>query len=814
MTVPEPLRSARAWLVWRLVQRPGHQKPSKVPFYASGQARSAQGTKADRAALVSFDEARAIRGYDGIGFATLSEFGVVALDFDNVVAEGVIDQRVLDAVAYTYAEISPSGNGVRAFFTGYLPSRKDTQGDPSLEVFGDTGFVTFTGNVIPGHDLWGVSPVTPVVLALYEQRFGRPDAAGSTMGHDLMAVVPTLGWRLDEARAILADCDAGTDRDHWLKTLAALHHEFDGSDAALALADEWSARGANYSGRADVEGRWRSFGRKAVNPITGRWLLKWQSECRSKAYLNTQRETLALAVELISSATDSLQLKADIAGKLRKILPYDSVVFTEVRNVFRDRYKVLSDGATLTAAEVVELIAPAKAAPISTVKSLRPLTAFGNAERMLDRFGSLLMYVPETAAWHYWTGVYWRIALDVELERLAKETIKALPDEAGDHHDQSQFFQHCEVSQRKRMIDDMIAIARSDPRVVVSVRDLDADADLIGVRNGVIRISSAELLPPDAAYRITQNCNVPYQADARAPLWEQTVLEAFDGDVSLAEFFQRVIGYAACGQPDEDVMVILFGNGANGKSTILGVIRRALGSYARAADASSFVTDGKNGVSAGGAREDLMRLMWARFVYINEPDEGGEVREGMVKSMTGGDAITARGLYSKSSVEILPTWLICMATNHLPIIKGNDNGIWRRLLCIPFERNFESDPTIVKDPKREEKLLAELPGVLAWILRGATLYKQMGLAPPDSVKRARDTYRSNMDLLSEWLEESCDIGPGLASESSTLWQSWSAFASARGLSQYVRSSVALGRKLGMVFKTGAAKLGERMNLAT
>lgn len=399
MTVPEPLRSARAWLVWRLVQKPGLQKPSKIPFYASGQPRSAQGTDADRAALVTYDEARAVAGFDGVGFATLSDFGVVALDFDNVVVDGQVRADVLEVVAWSYAEISPSGNGVRAFFTGYLPSRKDTQGDPSLEVFGDTGFVTFTGNVIPGHDLWGVSPLTPAVHTLYEQRFGTPVTASAS--HDLMAVVPTLGWSLDKARTILADCDAGTDRDHWLKTLAALHHEFDGSDAALALADEWSARGTNYSGRADVEGRWRSFGRKAVNPITGRWLLKWQSECRSKAYLNTQRETLALAVELIGSATDSLQLKADIASKLRKILPYDSVVFTEVRNVFRDRYKVLSDGATLTAAEVVELIAPAKAAPISTVKSLRPLTAFGNAERMLDRFGQLLMYVPETASWHY-----------------------------------------------------------------------------------------------------------------------------------------------------------------------------------------------------------------------------------------------------------------------------------------------------------------------------------------------------------------------------------------------------------------------------
>lgn len=316
MTPPEPLRSARAWLVWRLIQKDGQKKPSKIPFYANGQARSAQGTEADRAALVTYDEARAVPGYDGVGFATLSEFGINALDFDNVIENGIIDPRVLDVVAESYAEISPSGNGIRAFFLGSLPSRKDTQGSPSLEVFGDTGFVTFTGNVLPGHSLFGwdevVAPITPAVQALYVQRFGHPAAASAS--HDLMAVVPTLGWSLDEARAILMDCDASTDRDHWVKTLAALHHEFNGSEAALALADEWSARGANYGGRGDVEGRWRSFGKGSAAPITGRWLLKWRDECA----VHLKYERVDEWKQRIAVAVDEFTLREQVCPEIIK----------------------------------------------------------------------------------------------------------------------------------------------------------------------------------------------------------------------------------------------------------------------------------------------------------------------------------------------------------------------------------------------------------------------------------------------------------------------------------------------------------------
>lgn len=356
--IPEPLRSARAWLVWRLIQKPEQKKPSKIPFYVSGQPRGDQGSDADRAALVSFDDALAAAqrgGYTGIGFATFSDLGVVALDFDNVVVDGHVRQDVLDVVAGSYAELSPSGTGVRAFFLGSLPSRKDTKGDPSIEFFGDTGFVTVTGNVLPGSELWGVADVTPAVHALFVQRFGDPmPVASSFAGSDLMAIVPTLGWSLDEARAILMDCDAGCDRDHWVKALAALHHEMDGSPAALQLADEWSARGENYSGRADVEGRWRSFGKGRANPITGRWLLKWRDEC--SAHLRYRRVGDWKA--RIATTADEFTLREKVCVEITRDDVIGELEREALAQALFDRFKLM--GTKFPIAQCRKMLEPRK----------------------------------------------------------------------------------------------------------------------------------------------------------------------------------------------------------------------------------------------------------------------------------------------------------------------------------------------------------------------------------------------------------------------------------------------------------------------
>jgi len=337
--LPSALTSRNAWLVWKFEQRAGEPKPRKVPYYVSGQRRSGeQGSDADRSRLADFQTALAAYrngGWDGIGIATLKGGGLVALDFDNVVKDGVIDPRVAAVVEGTYTEYSPSGRGIRAFMLGDMHSHKDIAGDDAcnadgtrkdgkfdFELFGDTGFVTVTGNTTEDTELFGlqdtVVEVTQAVKDLYRERFNN-DGALTLYGGDqddlfeLEALPNPLGWTLEYGREILFGCDASADRSTWIKALMAVHHEFGGSPEALDLCDEWSITGSSYAGRRDVETQWRSFGRRrSANLITGRWLLAWYKDCQVKNKYKVVDEIKSR----IASTPDVLKLREEVCPEI------------------------------------------------------------------------------------------------------------------------------------------------------------------------------------------------------------------------------------------------------------------------------------------------------------------------------------------------------------------------------------------------------------------------------------------------------------------------------------------------------------------
>lgn len=431
----------------------------------------------------------------------------------------------------------------------------------------------------------------------------------------------------------------------------------------------------------------------------------------------------------------------------------------------------------------------------------RKYSEFGNADRLLDRYGASLMHVPELGQWFTWSGHHWAPATTGSLEWLAGETVRAIPEEATrDMSDEVRkvLLAHAASSQKAAMVANMIRLAGSDPRVCIPAAELDKDPHLLAVGNGVVDLRTGRLLDADRAQRITVATDVEYDPGAQAPMFEQTVCEVFSGDEIMVRFFCRLLGYALLGQPREDVLVIPYGHGANGKSTLMGAIAAALGPHVRSAAAETFCAPD---VATGGGspREDLLRLRSARMVLIGEPDEGSVLREGLVKGVTGGDPITARAPYARASIEFTPRFVPILATNHRPIIKGDDHGIWRRLLLVPFTRNFDKDVPVTKDPRRAEKLMAELPGILRWLVDGALAYQREGLNPPQVVLAARDEYRSDMDLLEQWLDECCEIGRGKISASDLLWQSWEAWAKERGELRLLPSSRLLGRRLASRF---------------
>jgi putative DNA primase/helicase len=547
---------------------------------------------------------------------------------------------------------------------------------------------------------------------------------------------------------------------------------------------------------------------------------------QTQGEVQTSEQRMVMWGEVLDRADTLDDIQDRICPRIAKDKLLGDIDRALVADLVQTRLRGL--GANVSIALVRKLVAlkvPKTVERFDVALDVKPLTEFGNAQRLIDRFGASLMFVPEHEAWFMWSAakknpdgsdgpcVYWRRVSNVEIEHLAKETIKALAREVDSFPDErrAEFFEFCRMSQTAKMVGNMVKLAASDPRVFVPAAELDKHAHLVAARNGVVDLRNGMLHPADSRLRITKVLGCDYDQNAQSPLWTETLAGVFRDDADLIEFFLRTLGYALQGEPKEDVMIIPYGEGSNGKSTCYGIARKAFGTYARSADAGTFIADsGKQG--GGGAREDLVRLHGARLVLVGEPDENGELREGSVKSMTGGDALTARAMYAKSSMEILPTWTIVMPTNHKPIIKGSDHGIWRRLRLIPFEVNFDKDPNVKKDGDREKKLEAELPGILTTIVAAGLRYRNGGLVPPGKVRDAVQAYKQDMDLLAEWIEECCDVGPQYECATATLWGSWSRFAQGRGLLRYISNSNALSRRLEQRFPVRRSTGGIRVRL--
>ena len=291
--VPQPLLDLKGWLGWRFEQTKGEAKPRKVPYYAYGSRRTGvQGSPIDRERLVTFHEARAAAqklGMTGVGFAPMPEWNIVAVDFDNCIdADGIVHPDVEAALSGTYAEVSPSGKGVRGFVTGDLDNRRShTNGnDYGLETFASNGFVTVTGNVLPScsqsgnHDT--IAPANQFLLDMYQSRFGRVGTAPCSSEDFMAGYEPRLGLSLDRMKELIAKLDPDMGRDQWIKVGMALHHECQGEDTGFELWDEWSSGGATYPDTEGVRYQWNSFAPRPGKPnVTMATVVKMAEEARS-----------------------------------------------------------------------------------------------------------------------------------------------------------------------------------------------------------------------------------------------------------------------------------------------------------------------------------------------------------------------------------------------------------------------------------------------------------------------------------------------------------------------------------------------------
>ena len=313
---PALLAELPAWLKWLYVQNKDEPKPRKVPYYTHGKARSGtQGGEDDLSQLTTFEEAQRVafkQNYSGVGFAMNKDWGVVALDFDNCIdGGGIIHEEVVTLVSGTYAEVSPSGKGIRAFFKGYLKDRKSLGKEfkYGFEVFCEKGFVTFTGNRVKGAP-FDLAPITPLVNDFYKKRIGAPapspvkQEAENLEGVDAldaMVSASPLGLTNEQIKQALVVLDPDMPRQDWLKVGMGLHHETSGSDEGFTHWDEWSWRGDKYSSSEELQKMWDGF--SSSGGVTAKTILKMVKEVKGNVppEIAKEDESIDQAISRLSS---------------------------------------------------------------------------------------------------------------------------------------------------------------------------------------------------------------------------------------------------------------------------------------------------------------------------------------------------------------------------------------------------------------------------------------------------------------------------------------------------------------------------------
>lgn len=328
--VPEPLRAIPGWLIWRYEHFAGEAKPRKIPFWADGTRRhGTQGGPQDRDRLTTFVAAQdaAIRaGFDGVGFAPLADFGYVFLDFDACVdVHGNMPKEVEDIVNRTYAEYSPSGKGIRAVLKGDLGNHKShaTPDQYGFETFSSTGFVTFTGNILPIVDVLGyedrIAEVDENTKALCERRFGTSAGAAFDPDDFMAGREPKLGLDVRQMEELLSHLDPSMGREPWLRVGMALNHECDGDDTGFELWDEWSSEGETYPGTEALRYQWESFkpapGKRQVTMAS---VIKMAKEAGYRPSEAASREEVFAKVEAIMA-----ELPKKSAGRFGPVPIYD-----------------------------------------------------------------------------------------------------------------------------------------------------------------------------------------------------------------------------------------------------------------------------------------------------------------------------------------------------------------------------------------------------------------------------------------------------------------------------------------------------------
>ena len=757
--IPSELKALPNWVCYRYFYDDGIDKYRKMPI----NPRDMEPAKSnDPTTWTDYDTAvHAAEECDGIGFM-FSNSPYFGVDIDGVrdeierykAGEDTIIAEFVDTLQ-SYTELSRSGNGIHIICRGKLPPSGRRKGN--VEMYENGRFFVMTGNVAAEYA--DISDCTEAIKVLHEKYIG-----GGTS--------PSSSPALPPAELALTDSEL-LDRAKNAKNGAKFARLYAGDIAGYTSQSEADMALCNhlaYWTGCDAERMDRMF------RGSGLFREKWLREQSGTTYgaLTIQKAIL------------------------------------DCRNV----YTPSASGESYVLRIGAESDADAAPAKRYTFDDM------GNAERIFDAYGGFIRYSYTDKRWLYYDTRKWCMDTTGEIERAAEQAIKALDadepmyaraaeldDESGDGEGKKlykAYLAHKKYSRSNRGKKAMLDELRH--KIPISPMQTDIDGMLLNTPTGIFDLREGVLRPHDPEAYITKIAHVEYDPTATCPTWERFLGEIFGGDTDLIIYVQRAVGYSMTASTVEQCVFFLHGSGSNGKSTFLSIVREMMGDYTVNIQPETIMV--KN--SPGGANSDIARLKSARLVTTVEPNEGARLNEGLLKQLCGEDPVTARRLYGEE-FEFFPQFKLWMATNHRPLILGTDDGIWRRIMMIPFTVQI---PDEKKDKHLAGKLRRELPGIFNWAIEGCRKYQESGLQEPRSVRGSTMEYRKDMDAIQQFIDECCEQSGECPAVS--LYSAYSDWAKRNH--QYEMNNNVFGRKMSERYvkqktRNGAVYIGIKLGRA-
>lgn len=734
---PAELKQLKQWCIWRFHKRNG--KTTKLPYNAHDNSLAKSNDESTWSDYETATQAMQEFQADGVGFFFKPPY--IGIDIDDIASEldrykknDIETNLVYEFIESfkSYTEISPSGNGLHIIAKGTIPG--DRRRHKNVEMY-DTGrFFTMTGKTIGKYK--NVSEASETTMKRIYRKHIEPQSGkviqGNFNDHGITHNLSETEIIHSILRSSQADDFKSFMNGGWEKEYPSQ------SEADLAFANLlafWCGR--DYV-KMDVIFRQSSLMRP-----------KWDEKRGKLSYGE---------------------------GTLNKAIHDTQNVFTPKKDEPK-KYEFNFGNKTKEEQEL-----PA-----------RSWDDTGNAERFMDNFGDLVRYSYVNKKFYAYDGAKWatddkgivRSLIDATNERMKHEKIH-VPDGMDEEEAQlafQKFIKTCRNNSRKKALEDELK-----HRVSVLPEEFDKDDMLLNVGNGYLDLTNGALEDHDLKKMFTRQANAEYTDTMDCPIWEDFLNDIFDSDTETIRYIQKAIGYSLTGSTKEQVMFILHGVGRNGKSLFIETISEILGSYAQNIQAKTLMVKRNETVN-----NDIAVLKGDRFVSSSEPSEGFRFDEGLVKQLTGGDKVTARHLYGEN-FQFTPKFKIWVSTNHKPIIRGTDDGIWRRMVLIPFNVQI---PEHKVDKDLKWKLLREAPAILNWALEGCLMWQKEGLDMPDMIEKASQNYRREMDILDGFIYDCCEVGEGYKVRAKEFYQAYKRWVKENG--EYEYSNTKFGKEMGKKF---------------